>query len=699
VIILKLWKIIPVFLFLISFSNAITFDNYYNQKIATDYDYYFKTDLSLPADTSISTTQTNKVLSGNPSNLVSGSIVCPSTSLDIKPNIQIKFADNQLDVESIYPHPFGTFTTPLSCTASGRPTRTGKWLPTSTFNSQKSIGTSASATTDSSNYNVLAPFYDECVTYFDDATDLVYINRKGGVNVYCKGTYSIPGVSSGNLNDQKTAKYTIQSSKTFYVTGSGLDCFAALHKQPNTPDFRIYYYAYGFSGSISSGSKNIKVENRQNSISFGPTTPPSPVTIPNTTTPTLVGIPITNNGGAPIQITSVSSSNPLVVVEPFDNSLCSGLLPSSLAAVCSAGGSGFYTTINPGATRNVYVFLSAPTVSSPGSYSTTLSFTHVAQTNVCDSKTDTSSFTLNIAGGPGNPVRCEITPPTANVKQKQLYDFTVQCFDTTNAVVPCVGSNWNLVGLNGIIPVRSSSGATAGTHSSVGSTGQLVYTSGTFSCQSNLTVNASTETIDVQPPTANLKQNDTQPFTATCTQGGNATNCTGNQWDPYSTLIGQLSNSTISSTIYNATVNNITTQLYAVAFGLNPINPPYDWADITVGSGGNGNKTNGNGDEKKGKSKYCVIDPIKDTYYTGLREWKVTCLDPGNGQPISCKNTIQWYLDGVPQPNLGVQGTGTKILISQPGTTYNLIAYTDEAAGQKCELEFNSTSYDCVLYS
>ena len=539
---LNLWKLIAIFFLFSTFSFAVTFDNYYNQKIDTDYDYYFKTDLSFPGSIQISTSQTNNVLSGNPSDLASGSIVCPGTSLSIQPDVQVRWGSNSFDVHSLYPHPFGTFTKPLACTSSGRQTRSGTWLSDSVYTSQKNIGISSSATTDSSNYNILQPFYNECVTYFDDATDIQYSNAKGGANIYCKGSYSIPGVSSGSLENPTTKPYTIQSTKSFSITGSGLDCFAAVHKEPNTPDFRIYYYAFGFSGSIQSGSKTIKIEDRQNSIDFQSTIPAMPVIL-QPGEEILLSVVIDNDGGVPTSITGVTSTNSQITVTPFDTSICGGLIPSSYPTVCSQG-NGFNNPFNPGASRTTFMWLKS---SATTNASTTLRFTHTTTSQVCNAQTTQTDLNLN-QFQVDEVVRCEVTPAQLNAKQQQLYNFNLQCFNAVNAVIPCIGNNWAFNGLVGWIPVATNTGATAGTHSAVGSTGQLVYTTGTVSCASNLTVNASSEHLEVQPPSANLKQNQTQGFSATCTVGGNPSACTGNQWDPYNTLIGSLSGSSINST-------------------------------------------------------------------------------------------------------------------------------------------------------
>jgi hypothetical protein len=688
-----------------------------NQKLyelpEPDSSRYVSTDLRFTQKTEVSTTA--KVLSSGTGNGLIGDTICPG-SVTVKSTSSGKWADNDFYAKVTYYPPCA----PPS--SSANPTD----IPIRFHNSDYNTLINWASPPDS-----ICHDYDSCyghegtltnrrINIFQGYSD-TYSNRLGRVSYTCAGSNSLSVTGAGSLPvQQATGGTSFSRTRTVNLNQVGTYTFtdmmsvegcAAVVRYPACPgtsfeDERIFSRT---SASLTSAPEykktttnkfTIKVENRQNSITFGPTTPSSPVTIPNTTSSTLVGIAVTNNGGASVQITSVTSSNSLVKVVPFDNSLCGGLMPSSIAAICQAGGGGFNTTIVKGASRNVWVYLSAPGASAPGTYTTDLTFTHEAQTEVCDSKIDSSSFTLNLGSGPGDTVRCEITPDQVDIRHKQLQYFTVQCFDSTNAVVPCVGNDWTINGLSYRILHPSDSDVWAGSDSADGSTGQLTYTTGLVSCNSNLTVIPANETLTIDPQSANLKLNNTQPFTATCTEtaNGSTIDCLGNEWNADGLLIGQLSNSTINYTLYTATVDNITTELLAVAWGLGTDEQrPWDDATIRVGTGGNGD--NGDDDEKKGKSKYCIIDPIQDTFYTGWRSWIMYCLDPGNGEPTSCEKTVEWYWNGEKQDSYQIGGGyGTGFLLQGTGVN-TLIAYTDKDAGEKCELEFNSTEYDCVLYS
>jgi hypothetical protein len=355
-----------------------------------------------------------------------------------------------------------------------------------------------------------------------------------------------------------------------------------------------------------------------------------------------------------------------------------------------AGGDSFGKPIQPDPLYAMIFWMNLKSTASTNA-STTLRFTHTSTLPVCNAQTTQTDLDLNQTTGGGDVVRCVVTPNQANVKHQQLYDYTVQCFDSTNAVVPCVGNNWAFSGLAGWIPVATNTGSTAGTHSSVGSTGQLVYTTGTVSCAANLTVDPETEDIDVQPPAASLKLNQTQGFTATCTQNNASTACTGNQWDPYSTLVGSLSGSTINATTYLATVNNITTQLYAVAFGLNPTNPPYDWADITVGTGGGPP----NDDPKDGESDYCVI--VNSTLYEGVSNpFYVFCKEK-DGDIVECS--------GMGKTPIWIHGAATystnptSLLLTKADDGTTLRAQVGPKEWCDLELDIEPNPYLCIIHS
>ena len=679
---------IAIFLFFIcglSMALAANYQNWFSSQLG--YPDHFNADVDVKNDFRISTSSSN-VLSGNPADLATGSIVCPGTVISVIP----KTSSTIYKVSSIYsPYPPNAGA-PLACSGSSS-THEIYWLPTGTYDSVKSKAQSNNdVSTSSSDLNPLGgagSFYNECMTFDDGAKQ--YLNALGGARIFGKATVtyrdgstifhttSIGGSTTGTRTLTSTGAHTISSSL------SNADTMPIVNPKTTGVNFRLYYFSYNSPALTGSTSKTINVENRQNSIDFVSSDPAVPVIL-QPGEQILFSVLIENDGGVPTTVTGVTSTNPQISAIPFDTSLCSGPF-ASITEPCN-GGNGFNQQINVGPTnaRNLWMWLNS---SATAPASTTLRFTHTTAYAVCNAQTTQTDFNLNPSGG--QVVRCVVTPAVANVKQQQLYDFTVQCFDSANTQIPCIGNSWAFSGLAGWIPVATNTGATAGTHSPVGSTGRLVYTTGTVSCASNLTVNASTESIDVQPPSANLKQNQTQGFTATCTAGGNPSACTGNQWDPYSTLIGSLSGSSANGTTYTATVDNVTTQLYAVAFGLNPTNPPYDWADITVGSGG----SNGGGDDKNGESQYCII--VNSTLYAGMVNPFYVLCKTTNGAIVSCQSAGKspiWIFGASSYTN-NPQG----ILLTASDTGKTLRAQV--APNEYCDLELDvrDNPYACIMYS
>ena len=696
-------KISLYFLFITAFSYAVVFDNYANRVGGASYDYYFNTDVSFGSSSFTISAPASMVLSGTASDLGNGAIVCP-TSLTIQPSSSgLTWGASTFDVHSLYPHPYGTFTPPSGCTASGRPARIGTWLDSGTFDSQKAIGTSGSYTTDSSNYNILAPFYDECVTYYDSATSVSYPNSGGEANVYCKGNYQISAggtsVGSGSFSSPGSHTYSISSTQTITLSGSGLDCFAAVHKYPNTPDFRLYYFSYGFSGSIPSVSKTITVQNKQNSITCGPSNPASPINVPGGTG-TLVTVLIRNNGNVINKVTSVTSSNSQVSATALAHSLCGGPVASS--DPCCTVGNGFNQNINPGASKKVCVWLQATCTGTCVPYSTSLRFHFSTTSQVCNGKATTYNMplTVNCNCGNQNVTSCVITPPERQVGSHQSAHFNLSCYDQNNTQMPCDSSvSWSLQNIDGFFwspPTPTS--AYVAIASPDGTTGTINAAIGSVSCISNITVNDSypdSAHLELKPDTASLNVNDTQNFTTSCTVQGNPVPCSGVVWDPLAVLThGDLSGSSDTGTTYTARSNG-TDELKARADDLP--DQPWDVSIINIGE----NITNctnppcpppctGPSCDHDGSSDKCTIFPNDRSSYPPGTPFSSFC-GPDLQHLESCE--VEWILDGFSYP---VNYSFTLPGNLGPGLHTIHVKTSD---GGDCPLDFNLGSFSCIEYS
>lgn len=785
-----------IFLLLILVASAMAVSASYKDWLALNFNrpYHVNADVQASSDFTISA-PSSKVLSGSPSNLASGSVVCPYTQLSLNPIVTAS-TYKVSSISSAYP----PTSAPPSCTSGGA-TRPIKWLSASTFNSVRSnFQTNQDMLTSSSDINPLggtSAFYDECITFFDGSTQ--YSSASGRMRIFGKGTIVFKDGTTTLPNpvpiDNPTSRYrtlTTLGNHQISSTLTGVDTLPVVNPKTSSPYFRLYAFSYNAPSLGSTVSKTIKVENRQNAMSVVSTKPISPtITVGK---PLYAAISIKNTGNTIVQVNSVQSTPP-VTVSPLNVANCGGAIPSTYPpCTLSPPENGFNRNINPGVTGIVYVQMDVPPGTAPGTHSTTMTFTHTAAGEVCNAKTTTTQYTLSnidiiidpvskdtckITDGPmpvqtgssrvfqiqcahqGDPLgpctgasvqwdvspsgfgvinansntqatitfpvpgagslnadvtgtynatcrfpasgmirvqdvsNCSISPNPADMYQSQARDFTLDCFDSANNAVTCPSSvSWAVTGFSATqyrIFSQSSTGAQVGVHASVGSTGQLNATIGSISCASNLTVVQANNTLDIKPDSVTLKQNETQQFTATCTTNGNPVPCTGMVWDLFG-IQGTLSNTTDTGALYNATVDNITDDLWAMATGLTPY-PPYDNSIITVGAGGNGNESGckvncgGGGD---GKSEYCTI--VKpDVVFAGMaQQFSVGCGITGKEK---CTK-ISWIINGLPNQFLGSYSIWIAPLVG----TNTLNVYVDYK-NNGCPLEYTAELSPCVLYS
>jgi len=237
------------------------------------------------------------------------------------------------------------------------------------------------------------------------------------------------------------------------------------------------------------------------------------------------------------------------------------------------------------------------------------------------------SADITVTGPPPTPEHCTITPSSLSMEVNLAYAFNVQCTDIINNPVPCIGTNWNLVGLHGGLLNSNSSYTLAYTDSAPGLTGQLTYTSGNAVCASNLSVSPIPPpyVCDLKPDSATLVPGQSQPFTFNCTYNGNPQPPDSAQYTVAPPALGSTSGSSVSGTLFTAGNNPGSGDL--TGLGFLAINlPPFavgavDVSPITITS--SPPPTN------------CTIDP--DVYSMGTQEavdFHVTCT--ANGPVVPC---------------------------------------------------------------
>ena len=185
------------------------------------------------------------VLSGNPSDLASGSIVCPNTVISVTP----KTSSTTYKVSSIYsPYPPGVGAPP-ACSGSSS-THTIYWIPSGTYNSVKTKAQSnndvSTSTSDLSPLGGLGSFYDECMTFDDGGKQ--FLKAKGGARIFGKGTVvykdgsttfhttSIGGSSVSTRTLTSLGAHSISSSL------SNVDTMPIVNTKTSGVNFRLYYF-------------------------------------------------------------------------------------------------------------------------------------------------------------------------------------------------------------------------------------------------------------------------------------------------------------------------------------------------------------------------------------------------------------------------------------------------------------------------
>gem|GEM_PF-6877888 len=293
-----------------------------------------------------------------------------------------------------------------------------------------------------------------------------------------------------------------------------------------------------------------------------------------------------------------------------------------------------------------------------------------------------------------NITRCAVTPNPASVGFLEVGNFYLACYGASGNQLPCGFATWALNGLVGLLFNAGPGGASFVMLSGPGSTGTLEATVGTVTCASNVTAVAPTNTLDVLPPSVTLNQNDSQVFNASCTAGGTATACSGVLWNPFATLVGSISGSSDTGTTYLATVDNVTTQLWACAFSMHPT--PCNWADIVVGAGGSGctGPTCGGGPGPHGSSDVCTMfGPFE--VFPGANHYSVLC-GPITDLKYCDPTKVSWTVSGggsIPGPSSGV----SDVFLYPGGTGSGTL--TASVPGGTCFIPFTLGQRQCIQYS
>ncbi len=687
---------ILIFFGAFAFATSVpgNFQNYVGEP------YHFNTNMQFTTDFTLSASSSGDVVSGNPSNLQTGDVICSGATLNVNPSVNSKWAVSSLDIDSLFPEcPTGGCPTFISYSTTNT-NRNIKWITSSQYTDHNTFGDGNLLTQDTSRYDDLATFHYQPVTYHNLSG--TFANRRGEGNVFCKGTYQVlgggsvvPGGSSA-MPSIPSPSFTVSSSGSYQVKTrlQDVDCIAALAKNPlqktSSLWFRLYYFTDNqplIGPSIATDTISLTVQDAGGSCNFNEVSVTAKKSLIDEDL--MMVIVREHNSGDHITINGVTGSNLDYDVDPLPVSLCSttlGFLPSD----CPSS-NGFGESIGPGGNKDLYVLVQRNPGASGG---TVLSFSASTVSSACGGASSCSD-SVSLTGA----ITCEIDPSSLNLGTLEVAEFEVACEDLAGDPISCVGNNWYWDAISGGFIERDNTHAIAYPTSSPGTTGTMNYESGIAHCLSDVSVTTPIHyECEFVPPSASMETGESEYFELNCFEDGNPSTPDDADYDNIDGLLGSTGNSSTDGTTFTAGANS-TGNLLGYAYWNNPADDPIlgaiALAPIEIGDGGDDNGSDDD-DDDDGSSEWCTIGDGAFSAYPGAFGWVNINCGPDADQP--CAN-VTWSASGY----VGVSGgtdSGTYYNITgepyQSGTIY---AYVDGDSSHSCSLPFSILEPDCWEYS
>jgi hypothetical protein len=659
--------------------------------------YHFNTNMQFTTDFTLSASTSGDVVSGNPSNLQTGDIICSGATLNVNPTVNAKWAVSSLDIDSLFPDCF-TGGCPVMIDYSTTNTNQNiKWVSNSQYNDHNTFGDGNPFSQSTSRYNDLATFHYQPATYYNASG--TYSNKRAEANVFCKGTFEVRDgssvVSGGSsaMPSVPTPSFTVSTSGSHAISTrlQDVECIAAAAKNPLQETSSLWFYLYYYTenqpsipASIATDTITLTVQDGGGTCSFNEnsvTAIQSPYD-----EDMLMVIVREHNNGDPITINGVSGSNPGYDVDPLPVPLCTTWF---LSSDCP-GSNGFGESVTSGGNKNLYVLVQRNSGASGG---TVLTFDATTVSGACGGASScTDSVALNGA------ITCEIDPSSLTYGTLEVAEFLVACEDLAGDPISCVGDNWYWDALSGDFIERDNTHALAYSTSPPGSTGTMNYESGIAHCLSDVTMTSPYYECEFIPPSAEMDTGDSEYFELNCFEGGSASTPDDADYDNINGLDGSTGNSSTDGTTFTAGSNS-TGDLLGYAFWNNPADDPVlgaiALAPIQIGDGGDDNGTDDD-DDDDGSSQWCTIGDGPLLAYPGDFGWVNIACGPDADQ--SCSN-VTWSASGY----VGVSGgtdSGTYYNVTgEPYQSGTIHAYVDNDPDHSCSLPFSILEPECWEYS
>jgi hypothetical protein len=661
--------------------------------------YHFNTNMQFTTDFTLSASSSGDVVSGNPSDLQSGDIICEGATLTANPSVNSKWAVSSLDIDSLFPDCFTGGCPTMISYATTNTNRNIKWITSSQYTDHNNFGDGNPFSQSTSRYNDLATFHYQPATYYN-ATG-TYSNRRIEGNVFCKGTFQVRDgssvVSGGSsaMPSIPTPSFTVSSTGSHAISTrlSDVECIAAAAKNPLQQSSSLWFYLYYFTSnqpsiasSIATDTITLTVQEAGGTCSFNEINVRA---VESLIDEDLIMVIVTeHNSGDPIIIDDVSGSNPGYDVDPLPVSLCDTLLgfPSS---ECPSS-NGFNESVSSGANQDLYVVVQRNSGASGG---TVLTFDASTTAEVCGSASScTDSVAIN------GPITCEIDPSSLTYGTLEVAEFLVACEDLAGDPISCVGNNWYWDSLSGDFIERDNTHALAYSTSPPGSTGTMNYESGIAHCLSDVTMTSPYYECEFIPPSATMDTGDSEYFELNCFAGGSASTPDDADYDVINGLLGSTSNSSTDGTTFNAGANS-TGDLLGYGFWNDPLDDPVlgaiALAEIQIGDGGDNNDSDDD-DDDDGSSEWCTIGDGTFSPYPGAFGWLNINCGPDADQP--CAN-VTWSDSGYVDVTGGTDSGTYYNITGEPGDTGTIHAYVDNDPDHSCSLPFSILEPECWEYS
>ncbi|MFH1221561.1 MAG: hypothetical protein V1492_00575 [Candidatus Micrarchaeota archaeon] len=702
-----------------TFAKITTLSQTFDDDKGTSSEWKFTTGLKFEA-TPECTLVGGKVLSGS---LCNGTAtVCINTVIDLNSNVEAQWANSgSLSVLSPYPWS-GTCEADGDCPQmqtfiGSASSYSVKWMTPSAFDeydaAKDGYATDFTYYKDEGGidmYNALGSYHIQPVSYRKSGESPIESGKKGNTAVYCRGNYEVKwGSSTIESGDDPTTNIPSHTlavfqtgTQTLSVSLKDMNCFASstpipVNDKSSTKWFRLYLYGYPtriFSDVVD--TETLNVVNIQPGL-----TPDAVDLLARNGNNYLIRIHVVNDGDVSERVTSppIPVSKPLVngfgaTVIATNSAACKSLFPAVPVANCpDTLYNGFDSYFGKGISKSLYVIYSyRGTVDGQ-----IIQLNYDSPDPTCSDATSWSKY----VGAPYIPPenyasRCEITPASNTINPYEIHQWNVGCFNASNKSTPCVGSNWQLIGINGEFLTVSNTNALAYSSDSSGKDGSIRYSTTlggqAVSCSGNISVKSSNNPQDpymrcvFDPSSAQLDINQSQGFNLSCTVNNNPQTPQTADYALRNGLSGSLVPYSVSTKGVTYTgYENTSGRIRGIGWFPVPSKPTFRGAVAFALVGVNEVPVNPT-------AARCEITPASNTINPyEIHQWNVACFDASNKSTPCVGSAWLWgwgfESGGGGFPHLVPLITGEFLVISND----RALAYSNNEGGKTGIIAYSTT--------